>query len=89
VVLIFGVLTAVDAAHAVAYFVSRSLSGSSDATQADGDAGRKAILKLRQLQPIAVTLDHTDHRCRDTGAVHQSGFSTLLCEVGQPHCKAL
>jgi len=37
----------------------------------------------------AVTLDHTDHRCRDTCAVHQSGFSTLLCEVGQPHCKAL
>jgi hypothetical protein len=36
-----------------------------------------------------VTLDRKDHGRRDTCAFHQSDFSTPLCEVGQPLCKAL
>src|SRR5215203_883877 len=44
---------------------------------------------LALLERIAVTLDRKDHGCRDTCAFHQSDFSTPLCEVGQPLCKAL
>jgi transcriptional regulator with XRE-family HTH domain len=54
-----------------------------------GAHGRTLRRLARVLQRIAVTLDRKDHGRRDTCAFHQSDFSTPLCEVGQPLCKAL